>query len=192
MTRDEEKEVLDNPNSEPENQPTDPQTEQDAGQPDEMTAEAMEPNDEMAPEAKIETLQMEVVDLRDKLLRTMAEFENYKRRNARERAELINTAGQGVMKALLPVLDDFERASQNGELSEGVGLIYQKLLRTLQEKGLKPMESTGEPFDPEYHEAVTEFPAPSEDMRGKVVDTTERGYLLNDRIIRYAKVVVGK
>lgn len=192
MTRDEEKEVLDNPNTDPENQENDPQNADNVNQSDEMSAEKTDMNDEMAPEAKVEALQMEVVDIRDKLLRTMAEFENYKRRNARERAELISTAGQGVMKALLPVLDDFERASQNGELSEGVGLIYQKLLRILGEKGLKSMESTGEPFDPEFHEAVTEFPAPSEDMRGKVVDTTERGYLLNDRIIRYAKVVVGK
>lgn len=185
MTRDEEKEVLDNL----ENEAQSPENE---GRADEMSADPAAGNDEMAPDAKIDALQMEVVDLRDKLLRTMAEFENFKRRTARERAELIGTAGQGVMKAILPVLDDFERASRNGELSEGVGLIYQKFLRILGEKGLRAMDSTGEPFDPEYHEAVTEFPAPSEEMRGKVVDTTERGYLLNDKIIRYAKVVVGK
>jgi molecular chaperone GrpE len=181
MTRDEEKEVLDNPDIQPENP-------ESAGEQDEMSAPEAEDNADLASE----NLQLEIVELRDKLLRTLAEFENYKRRNARERAELISTAGQGVMKALLPVLDDFERASQNGEVSEGIALIYQKLLRTLAEKGLKPMESTGEPFDPEFHEAITEFPAPSEDLKGKVVDTTERGYSLNDKIIRYAKVVVGK
>jgi molecular chaperone GrpE len=181
MMKEEDKEILDNPDIQPEN------PESTLGQ-DELSATAAEDNDDMASEA----LQMEIVELRDKLLRTLAEFENYKRRNARERAELIGTAGQGVMKALLPVLDDFERASQNGEVSDGIALIYQKLLRTLREKGLKPMESTGELFDPEYHEAITEFPAPSEDLKGKVVDTTERGYSLNDKIIRYAKVVVGK
>ena len=190
MTRDEEKDVLDNPRNEADQPDVDAPEQAQSAQADKQSADPAAAD--MAPEARIEALQLEIDDLRDKLLRNMAEFENYKRRNARERAELIATAGQGVMQALLPVLDDFERASQNGELSEGIGLIYQKLLRTLREKGLKPMESTGEPFDPEFHEAVTEFPAPSEDLRGKVVDTTERGYLLNEKIIRYAKVVVGK
>ena len=138
-------------------------------------------------------------ELNDKYLRLFAEFDNYKRRTVKERLELMNTAAQDTIAALLPVLDDFDRAKAVSDdeespekFSEGVELVYNKLYRILKQKGLKPMESTGEPFDAEYHEAVTEIPAPDEDMKGKNIDTVEKGYFLKDKIIRHAKVVVGK
>ncbi|MEL6924813.1 MAG: nucleotide exchange factor GrpE [Bacteroidota bacterium] len=144
-------------------------------------------------------LEQERNELKDKYLRLFAEFDNYKKRTVKERLDLMRTAAQDTLTALLPVLDDFDRAKKNAEsedsaepLSEGVLLVYNKLYNTLKQRGLQPMESTGEVFDPEVHEAITEIPAPSEDMKGKVIDTIEKGYVLNDKIIRYAKVVVGK
>lgn len=141
----------------------------------------------------------QIAELKDKYVRLFAEFENYKRRTAKERIELIKTASQDAIAALLPVIDDFDRAKKiaddpesTEQFSDGVTLVYDKLKKTLANKGLKAMESTGEDFDPEYHEAITEIPAPIEDMKGKVIDTVETGYFLNDKIIRYAKVVVGK
>lgn len=141
----------------------------------------------------------EMTELRDKYLRLYAEFENYKKRTIREKLDMMKTAAQDTLAAILPVLDDFDRAKKvsdddNSEesFSEGVTLVYHKLYTVLKNKGLEEMQSTGEIFDPEYHEAVTEIPAPSEDMKGKVVDTIEKGYMLKDRIIRHAKVVVGK
>jgi len=138
-------------------------------------------------------------DLKDKFLRLAAEFDNYKKRTLKEKIELMKTAAQDTVSALLPALDDFDRAkkiaddeSNTENFSEGVTLVYQKLYNILNQKGLQPMESTGKPFDPEWHEAITEIPAPTEDMKGKVVDTIEKGYLLNEKIIRHAKVVVGK
>ena len=111
----------------------------------------------------------------------------------------MKTAAQSTLSSLLPVLDDFDRAKKFAEgenkeegLGEGVTLVYQKLYSVLKQKGLEPMETTGETFDPELHDAITEIPAPTEDMKGKVVDTIETGYRLNDKIIRHAKVVVGK
>ncbi len=138
-------------------------------------------------------------EMKDKYLRLYAEFENFKKRTVRQKLDLIKTAAQDTMSILLPVLDDFDRAKKaaddpntDEQFSEGVGAVYHKLYAELEKKGLKPMVSTGETFDPEMHEAVTEIPAPTEDMVGKVVDTLEKGYWLNDHIIRYAKVVVGK
>lgn len=138
-------------------------------------------------------------ELKDKHLRLMAEFENFKRRSIREKMDMMKNAAKDTMTALLPVLDDFDRArkaaddNDKGDLfAEGIGLVYKKLYSTLEQKGLKPMESNGEDFDPELHEALTEVPAPSEDMKGKIIDTVEKGYWLNDKIIRHAKVVVGK
>ena len=111
----------------------------------------------------------------------------------------MKNAAQDTMSAILPVLDDFDRAKKSADMegseeqfSEGVELVYQKLYRVLEGKGLKVMESTGAAFDAEFHEAITEIPAPTEDMKGKIIDTVENGYLLNDKIIRHAKVVVGK
>lgn len=149
--------------------------------------------------AEIEHLKDQNKELKDKYLRLYAEFENYKKRTLKEKLELMRTASADTIKALLPVLDDFDRAKKNAEdentqetFSEGVTLVYNKLHNVLKNKGLEPMESTGQPFDPELHEAVTEIPAPNEEMKGKVVDTIEKGYHLNDTIIRHAKVVVGK
>lgn len=138
-------------------------------------------------------------ELKDKFLRLAAEFDNYKKRTLKEKIEMMKTAATDTVSALLPVLDDFDRAKRNADsensaetFSEGVSLVYQKLYNVLKQKGLQPMETDGQPFDPEYHEAITEIPAPTDDLKGKVVDTVEKGYTLNDKIIRHAKVVVGK
>lgn len=137
--------------------------------------------------------------LNDKFLRLLAEFENYKRRTAKEKLELKKTASRDIVSDLLDVLDDFDRASKSvpeemkgNSTIEGFQLVHHKLLRTLTNKGLQEMESTGVNFDADLHEAITEIPAPDDSLKGKVIDTVEKGYLLNDVIIRYAKVVVGK
>lgn len=150
-------------------------------------------------EAEIIQLEKQNAELKDKYLRILAEFDNFKRRTVKEKLELMRTAAQDTMTALLPVLDDFDRAKKNAEddsttevFTEGIQLVYQKLYSVLTQKGLEPMESTGEVFDPELHEALTEIPAPSEDMKGKIIDTIEKGYKLGDKIIRHAKVVTGK
>jgi molecular chaperone GrpE len=149
-------------------------------------------------EGKVGELQAAVSELRDKQLRLLAEFDNYKKRTMRERLDILNSASKDVMVSLLPVLDDFDRAKKSADdpnneevFSEGVSLVYSRLYNILQNLGLKAMTSTGEPFDAEYHEAITEIPVPDESMKGKVIDTLEKGYMLNDKIIRHAKVVVG-
>ena len=132
---------------------------------------------------------------KDKNLRLFAEFENFRKRNARERIELFSTANKDIMTALIPVLDNFERSITANNYSEedGTVLIYNQLKTELEKKGLKEMEiPKGKELDTEFHEAITNIPAPSEDMKGKVIDTVEKGYLLGDKVIRYAKVVVGK
>jgi molecular chaperone GrpE len=146
-----------------------------------------------------EKLTEELKEAKDKYLRLMAEFENFKRRNAKERIELTQTAGKDIIQSLLDVLDDSDRAAKQLETSEdlaiikeGISLVFNKLHNTLQQKGLKAMESKGEEFNPDIHEAITEIPAPSEDMVGKIIDVVQPGYYLNDKLIRYAKVVVGK
>lgn len=137
---------------------------------------------------------------KDKFLRLFAEFENYKKRTSKERIELFKTAGEEVIIALLPILDDFERAlahieedKEAEELRKGVVLIYQKLLKTLEQKGLAVIEvKKGDTFDAEIHQAITQIPAPSEELKGKIIDTTEKGYKLGEKIIRYPKVVVAQ
>ena len=148
---------------------------------------------------EVKELNIQVAELKDKFLRLFAEFDNYKKRTVKEKIDLMKTAAQDTMSVLLPVLDDFDRAKKNADdenseevFSEGVTLVYNKLYNILNQRGLKPMESTGEDFDPELHEAITEIPAPNEKMKGKVIDTIEQGYFLKDKIIRHAKVVVGK
>ncbi|MDX1686145.1 MAG: nucleotide exchange factor GrpE [Saprospiraceae bacterium] len=165
----------------------------------ESNTEEQERSDKTVEYAEFEALQQELSDVRDKYLRLLAEFDNFKKRTAKERLESSRFASQDTMAALLPVLDDFDRAKQSAEdestaesFSEGVNLVYHKLKKILESKGLEAFEPTGEDFDPELHEAVTEVPAPSKKMKGKIVDTIEKGYRLNDKIIRYAKVVVGK
>jgi len=147
---------------------------------------------------RIEELEQELSESKDKFLRLFAEFDNFKKRTAKERIDFRATAGMDALQAFLPVMDDFDRAKKvaenednNEEFSEGVKLVYQKLKSVLTSKGIKVMESTGETFDPELHEAITEIPAPTEDMKGKIIDTIEQGYYLNEKIIRYARVVVG-
>jgi molecular chaperone GrpE len=152
---------------------------------------------EIVLQQELETIQAELEESKDKYLRLFAEFDNFKKRSVNERFELMKNAAQETLTALLPVLDDFDRAKKSADngnetFSEGVQLVYQKLYSILEHKGLKSMDSTGTDFDPEWHEAITDIPAPSEEMKGKVIDTVEKGYVLNDKIIRYAKVVVAK
>jgi len=144
-------------------------------------------------------LKSEIADLKDKHLRLFSEFDNFRKRNAKERIELFKTANADLMLDLLPVLDDFDRALKSFEetedvaaVKEGVSYIQNKFKTTLEKKGLKCMEAKGKDFDTDFHEAITEIPAPSEELKSKVVDVAEKGYLLNDKVIRYAKVIVGK
>lgn len=145
-------------------------------------------------------LKDELQNEKDKFLRLFAEFENYKKRTSRERLELFKTASKEVMIELLPVLDDFERAlthieedKEAEELRKGVLLIYQKLLSTLEKKGLSVVEvNQGDAFDAEIHTAITQIPAPSDDLKGKIIDVVEKGYKLGDTVIRFPKVVVGQ
>lgn len=147
-----------------------------------------------------EKLQEEVKQEKDKFLRLFAEFENYKRRTSKERVELFSTASEDVMKTLLPVLDDFERAlshidddKEAEELRKGVLLIYQKLVKTLEQKGLKPIAvEKGDVFNADIHEAITQIPAPSDDLKGKIIDIVEKGYKLGEKVIRFPKVVIGQ
>jgi molecular chaperone GrpE len=146
---------------------------------------------------EIEQLKAELEESKDKYIRLFAEFDNFKKRSIKERFDLLKTAAQETITSLLPILDDFDRAKKSAEsgkeiFSEGVQLVYQKLYSTLEHKGLKSMDTDGADFDPEWHEAVTDIPAPSEYMRGKIIDTLEKGFILNEKIIRYAKVVVAK
>jgi molecular chaperone GrpE len=152
-----------------------------------------------APAAEGTRTDAELADLKDKYLRLAAEFENYKRRTTKERIELFKTANQELMTALLPVLDDFERArnataatDDANAVRESIDIIQNKLNKTLQQKGLTAMEAKGGDFDAELHEAITQIPAPSDDLKGKIVDVVEQGYYLGDKVIRHAKVVLGQ
>ncbi|MDR9399641.1 nucleotide exchange factor GrpE [Salibacter sp.] len=138
-------------------------------------------------------------ELNDRYLRLYSEFENFRRRTAKERVEMMNNAGSDMIKEVLPVLDDMERAIESNKdsddiesIKEGFNLVHNKLFKTLEGKGLKPMNSIGEKFDPETADAIAKIPAPEKKMKGKVVDVVEKGYYLNDSILRYAKVVVGE
>ena len=156
-------------------------------------------NEEEAPASEKEELKADLQKEKDKFLRLFAEFENYKRRTSKERVEMFKTASQDVITSMLPVLDDFDRAlneinkAKDKNLLKGVELIHNKFRETLRSKGLEEMEiGEGDPFDADIHEAITQIPAPNEDLKGKVVDVVEKGYKLGDRIIRYPKVVTGK
>ena len=154
-----------------------------------------------APETKADsnpTHDAKIAELNDKYLRLYSEFDNFKKRTARERIELIQTAGKDIFVSLLPILDDFERgikatkdAKDIEAVKEGLYLIHQKLKTSLQQKGLEEMKSIGEEFNSDIQEAITSTPAPSEDMKGKVVDEMEKGYYLNGKVIRFAKVIIG-
>ncbi len=156
-------------------------------------------NEPVTNEPEIESLKADLEEVKDKFLRKVAEFENFKKRNAKERIDLIQTAGKEVITDLLEVLDDCTRAEKQmnatddiKQLKEGVMLVFTKLKNILASKGLKAMDTVNQNFNPDLHEAITEIPAPSEELIGKVIDEIEKGYYLNDKIIRYAKVVVGK
>ncbi len=155
-------------------------------------------NDPVAEESEIEMLNQKIQELNDRYLRQAAEFDNFKRRNARERIEMIQTAGKDVITELLEVLDDSERAQKQMEnsddisqIKEGIQLVFNKLRNTLGARGLKPIEAVNQEFNVDLHEAVTEIDA-GDEMKGKVVAEVQKGYFLNDKIIRYSKVVVGK
>ncbi|HWB28602.1 MAG TPA: nucleotide exchange factor GrpE [Chitinophagaceae bacterium] len=150
-------------------------------------------------ESEVEKLKEELAGQKDKYLRLMAEFDNFRRRTAKENLEMRQTAGKDVITSLLDVLDDCDRAEKQiaktddvNQVREGVKLVFDKLRKNLQGKGLKAMESINTPFDVEKHEAITEIPVPNDKMKGKVVDEVQKGYYLNDKLIRFAKVVVGK
>lgn len=147
---------------------------------------------------EVDQLKQELADSKDRFLRLYAEFENFRKRTSKEKIDLIQNAGEGVLKELLPVVDDFERAQKSMEtsedivaLKEGVQLVYNKLVKILQLKGVKPMDVKDQPFDVELHECITQFPA-GEDKKGIVLDEVEKGYFMNEKVIRYAKVVVGQ
>lgn len=160
---------------------------------DEQEKPATEQPENNAEDDKIRELQEQLEESRNKFLYLFSDFENFKRHAARERMELIQTAGRDILTALLPVLDDFDRADKNDTLTEGTALIHQKLVNTLKTKGLTALDTKpGDDFNPDYHEAVAEIPAATEDLKGKIVDILEPGYSLGERIIRFAKVVVGK
>ena len=148
---------------------------------------------------QLEESQIELAEMKDKFLRLFAEFDNFKKRNSKERIDLMKNAGQKMITDLLPVLDDFNRAKKSAEdvnteevFSEGVDLVYHKLNNILKSKGLEEMNTNGEEFNPEFHEAITKIPSPSDEMKGKVIDTVQTGYKLNDKIIRHPQVVVGE
>lgn len=166
---------------------------------DENVSGTMHLNDPLPDESELEKTQARLDELNDKYLRLVAEFENYKKRSLKEKFEYIQTAGKDVITDLLDVLDDAERAQKQMETGgdmqrdiEGVSLVFNKLRNSLSAKGLKPMESIGMEFNPDLHEAITEIPVDDENLKGKVVDEIQKGYYLNDKIIRFAKVVVGK
>jgi molecular chaperone GrpE len=162
------------------------------------TFETLNGNDEPKFQSEIKKLQDELAEAKDKYLRLYSEFENFRRRTSKEKLELIQTANEQLVVSLLPIIDDFERAekafqqTESKEL-EGFLLIYNKFKKTLEQSGVKPMDTKpGTDFDVNQHEAITQVPAPEEKLKGKVVDVVERGYTLNDKVIRYAKVVVGQ
>jgi molecular chaperone GrpE len=156
-------------------------------------------SEHLIPDETKQKLREELEEQKDKYVRLFAEFDNFKRRTSKERIELMQTAGREVITSLLQVLDDCDRAEKQlqqtndaGQIKEGVQLVFNKLKKTLQAQGLKAMESLHTDFDVEKHEAITEIPVDDKGLKGKVVDEIEKGYYLNDKLIRFAKVVVGK
>lgn len=175
------------------------QTEAQNAEVESQNAEEEQSAKEETPEDKIAALQAELEKSQKEYLFLMAEFDNYRKRTVKEKAELIKNGGEKAMLGLLPVIDDFERAidaidksSDVKGLKEGVDLIYNKFMKYLESQQVKPMESTGTDFDADIYEAVTTFPAPDESMKGKVIDTVQKGYTINEKVLRHAKVVVGQ
>lgn len=150
-------------------------------------------------EEQLEKAENEVLELKDKHIRLQAEFDNYRKRTMKERMELLKTASESVLINILPVIDDFDRAIQTLEsvqeenhVKEGVSLIYNKFQEFLKQNGVKEIEAKGRDFDTDLHEAITTFPAPTEDLKGKIIDVVQKGYYLNDKVIRHSKVVIGE
>jgi molecular chaperone GrpE len=148
---------------------------------------------------KIEELEQTIAQKNDQLLRLQAEFDNFRKRTLKEKMELIKTAGEGIMLNILPVIDDFERALKSMEeakdseaVKEGLLLIHKRFIDFVKQNGVKEIEATGLDFDTDLHEAITKIPAPNEEQKGKIVDVIQKGYLLNDKVIRFAKVVIGE
>ncbi len=175
-----------------EQQETANQTEQ------EVAEEVEEDVEEEIEISEVDKLTADLVEAKDKYLRLYSEFDNYRRRTAKEKLDLMLTAGEKIIAELIPVLDDFERALKSADskkeasVTEGLTLISQKMEKILQSQGLKVMETPeGTEFDPEMHEAITQIPAPSKKLKGKIVDTIEKGYYLSEKVIRFAKVVTG-
>ena len=154
---------------------------------------------EDTPEAMLEKALAQVEEYKDKYLRQVAEFDNYRKRVMKEKAELIKNGGERVVTAILPIIDDFERARDNMDkmedvnaVKEGVELIIEQFLNALKHEGVEKIDAVGQPFDVDYHEAIAMVPAPSDDMKGKVLDCVQTGYMLKDKVIRHAKVAVAK
>ncbi len=176
-----------------------PEEKEDAtAQENESQEPDQEPEEETV-ETKLAKSEAEVADLKDRLLRQMAEFDNYRKRTMKEKADIILNGSAGVVTDILPVIDDLERAIANSAksddynaLKEGVELIYNKLMHILEQKGLQKISPKNEPFDTDFHEAIATIPAPSEDLKGKVLDCAIDGYKLNDKVLRHAKVAVGE
>ena len=170
----------------------------------ENTTEKNDPSVENTQDAdscdeKVTELEAKLADLKDSYLRQAAEFDNYRKRTVKEKTELILNGGEKILTALLPILDDMERAEKNMEhstdvqaLKEGLNLIFKELITTLENNGLKKINTEDADFDTDFHEAVAMIPAPSDDMKGKVIDCIQTGYKLNDKVIRHAKVAVGQ
>lgn len=179
---------------------TQPATEQHTQeQPDGEATTAEQEQQEETPESVIEKLQAQLAQAKKEYLFLMADFDNFRKRTLKEKQEMLKNGAERAMLELLPVVDDFERAidalgksEDIDSIKEGVTLIYNKFVKYLEHNNVKPIESTGMDFDADVHEAITMFPAPSDDMKGKVVDTTLKGYMINDKVLRHAKVVVGQ
>lgn len=164
-------------------------------------AQSVEITDEAADQIvdELELMSQKYTELNDKNLRLMAEFDNYRKRTMKERIDLLKTAGEKILVDMLPLVDDFERGLKAMETSDdvqavkdGVDLIYSKFIAFLLQNGVKAIPDVNESFDTEFHEAITTFPAPKEDMKGKIIDCVSKGYTLNDKVIRFSKVVVGE
>lgn len=150
-------------------------------------------------EGELAKVQAELDSKSKEYLFLAAEFDNYRKRTLKEKAEIIKNGGENVLKGLLPIVDDFERGLKAAEsdsdaksVLEGMTLIYNKLIKFMESMGVKAMNTTGESFDPELHEAIAQVPAPSEEMKGKVLDTVQKGYMINDKVLRHAKVAVAQ
>ena len=166
---------------------------------EEMQSESSESTEQTAEESPIQLLENQLAEAKDKHLRLFAEFDNFKKRNAKEKLDYMSMAGKDVLLEMISVKDDFERAMKSFEnsddlsaIKEGIELIYDKLNKSIEKKGVKKIEAKGQPFNVELHEAITEIPVGSEDQKGVVFDEIESGYTLNDKVIRFSKVVVGK